>query len=361
MQKILFYMNSIHYGGAERVIVNLANEFSNRSYEVIFVTSFKVNDEYLLNDKVKRLILEKNNFQQSFMRRNITRTIKLRDICKRENPNIVISFMAEPNFRSIIATMFLKIKTLISVRNDPNKEYPNVLFKFMAKILYLFVSGCVFQTEDAKKWFPKKVQRKSQIILNHVEQKFYEINYNGKRKNIITVGRLEPQKNHKLLIESFAKIANDFPNENLVIYGDGSQRQILKELTKTLGIENRVIFMGTSKNIQEKIKDAKLFVLTSKYEGLPNAIMEAMTLGIPVISTDCPCGGPRILIHNNKDGILVKIDNIEEVSNVMRKVLSNPDFANYLSYNAKIRAKEFEPNKVFKIWENYVDRIVSNK
>lgn len=360
MKKILFYINTIHYGGAERVMVNLANKFSNQGYEVVLVTSFYAKEEYILNNKVKRLSLEDKDLKQSFIKKNFSRTFKLRKICKGEKPDIVISFMAEANFRAIVATMFLNIKTLISVRNDPNKEYPNMLYKVMAKILYPLASGCVFQTEDAKKWFPKRIQKKSKIILNHVDEKFYKVKFEGEKKDIITVGRLEPQKNHKLLIEAFSQIADEFPNENLIIYGDGSQKQNLKELTKKLGIEERVVFMGTCIDIQEKIKNAKLFVLSSNYEGLPNVVMEAMTLGIPVISTDCPCGGPRMLIENDKNGVLVSVDNVDEMSDAIRSVLGNLTFADSLSYNAKITSKKFEPNKVFKVWKNYVDEIISS-
>lgn len=358
MEKILFYINSIHYGGAERVMTNLANMFSAEGYEVILVTSFFDKNEYSLNNKIKRLSLENKNYKQFFIRKNISRTYKLRKICKSERPDIVVSFMAEPNFRAILATRFLGIRTLISVRNDPNKEYSSIIYKLLAKLLYPLASGCVFQTEEAKKWFPAIVQRRSKIILNHVDEKFYEINYVGKRKNIVSVGRLEAQKNHKLLIEAFAKIADDFPTENLIIYGEGSEKQMLQDLTKNLGIKDRVFFMGLSDNIQEDIKDAKLFILASNYEGLPNVIMEAMTLGIPVISTDCPCGGPRQLIDNNVNGILVSVGNIEEMSNAMRNVLNCPSFAEYLGTNAKLSSIEFEPYKVFKVWEKYIQSIV---
>lgn len=359
MKKILFYMNSIHFGGAERVIVNLANKFSDGNYEVIFVTSFKCNEEYTLKNKVKRLILEDIGLEQSFIKKNFFRTIKLRKICKIEKPDILVSFMAEPNFRAIVATMFLGIRTLISVRNDPNKEYPNKLFRLIAKILYPLASGCVFQTEDAQKWFSKEIQKKSKIILNHVDEKFYKVDFKGERRNVVAVGRMEPQKNHKLLIEAFAKIANSFPDENLIIYGDGSQRRKLNELSKELDMEDRIIFMGESKEIQEKIKNAKVFILSSDYEGLPNVVMEAMTLGLAVISTDCPCGGPRMLIDNNKNGLLVKIEDSNEMSNAMYKVLSNPTLAYKLGCNAKISASEFEPNKIFKNWENYIYEITS--
>lgn len=358
MKKILFYMNSIHFGGAERVIVNLANKFSEKNYEVVFVTSFISNEEYTLNSKVRRFVLENKVLEQSFLKRNFFRTMKLRSLCKREKPDIVISFMAEPNFRAILATRFLRIKTLISIRNDPNKEYPTKLFRLVAKVLYPLASGCVFQTEDAKKWFDRRIQKKSKIILNHVDEKFYNVNFTGERKDIVTVGRLEKQKNHKLLIEAFAKTASIFPNENLIIYGEGSLKKELVELSKKLNIEDKVIFKGETKEIHEKIKDAKIFVLSSDYEGLPNVVMEAMTLGVPVISTDCPCGGPRMLLDNNKNGILVKVSDVEEIASSIVRILRDSSFAELLGANAKKVAKEFEPNKIFEKWEKYIREII---
>jgi glycosyltransferase involved in cell wall biosynthesis len=200
MKRILFYINVLSFGGAERVIVNLANRFSNLGYEVIFVTSFKVESEYELDKRVKRINLEEKEINESFIMRNINRTLKLRKVCKETNPNIAISFMAEPNFRTIMATRFLKIKTLISVRNDPEREYPSFKHKLLAKTLYQLADGCVFQTEDAKSWFPNRVKNKSRVILNHVENKFYQVDSKDKRENIVAVGRLEEQKNHSLLI-----------------------------------------------------------------------------------------------------------------------------------------------------------------
>lgn len=359
MKKFLFYINAIHHGGAERVIVNLANKFSSKNYEVVLVTSFYDKEEYTLNSKVKRLSLEDKEINASFFKRNFNRTLKLREICKSEKPDIVVSFMAEANFRSIIATMFLGIKTLISVRNDPNKEYPNVLFRFMAKILYPFASGCVFQTEDAKRWFSKKVQRKSKIIMNQVDDEFYQINYNGERKNIVAVGRLEPQKNHKLLIKAFSMIANDFPEEKLIIYGGGSLYNELVKYVDGLGLTARVIFKGPTLNIQNKIYNSKLFILSSNYEGLPNVIMEAMALGVPIISTDCPCGGPRMLIENNKSGVLVKPNDVQDLAYAMKLILSDTCLADYLSKNAKKASKKFESNNVYNTWESYILQITS--
>jgi|LSQX01.2.fsa_nt_gb glycosyltransferase involved in cell wall biosynthesis len=354
MTKILFYINTIAPGGAERVMVNLANMFSNTGYEVVFVTSYYDSNEYQLSKYIKRLSLESERTKQSFLKKNISRICKLRKICKIERPNIVISFLPEPNFRAIIATMFLGIKTIISVRNDPNREYSSIIYKCLAKILYPLASGVVFQTEEAKNWFSKRIRRKSKIILNPVNEKFFKVNFSGKRNNVVTVGRLESQKNHQLLIKAFARVSEEFRDECLLIYGEGSQKRALHELIKSLNLEDRVVFKGISKNLEEEIKDAKVFVLSSDYEGLPNAVMEAMVLGLPVISTDCPCGGPRLLIDHNKSGILVRPNDVEAMAKAIYNVLSNPFFAEQLGMKAKNRAKNFAPDKVFEEWEEYI-------
>lgn len=354
MKKLLFYINAIHHGGAERVMVNLANEFSRKGYKVILVTSFRDKEEYTLDKTVCRESLEGTELVQSSLKKNISRTAKLRKICERERPDVVVSFMAEANFRAILATRLLGIRTVISVRNDPRREYPDFAYKAAAKILYPMASGYVFQTEDAKNHFSRSIRGKSKIILNHVDEKFYKTNYEGERKDIVTVGRLEKQKNHKLLMDSFAKISGDFPEDNLVIYGDGSLRKSLAEYAAALGLGKRIIFKGAAMGIQDKIKDAKLFVLSSDYEGLPNAVMEAMTLGIPAVSTDCPCGGPRLLINCGENGVLVPVGDADKMAEAMKSILADREFAGKLSRNAKKKSIDFAPEEVFREWEHYL-------
>ena len=215
-----------------------------------------------------------------------------------------------------------------------------------------------FQTEDARKYFPKSIQAKSTIILNPIEDKFYrEI---PRRKERYCIGwAFGATKNQELLIEAFSKIADDFPSVNLKIYGQGSKLIDLKKLSLDLGLKGRVIFMGTRDNIQEEIKDAKLFVLSSDYEGLPNALMEAMALGIPVVSTDCPCGGPKMLIEDGLNGLLLKTKDLEGLSMAMRKVLKDHNLATTLSKNASLRAREFQSKKIFQEWEAYLLTLIN--
>ena len=152
MEKIFFYINAIHDGGAERVMVNLAKYFSENRYNTTLVTSFRDTWEYPLAPTVGRLTLEEQEVKQSRLMRNLSRISKLRKICKEEKPDILISFMEEPNFRAILATRGLPVKTLVSVRNDPNKEYAGKLGAFVGKVLLPMADGCVFQTKEAQEW-----------------------------------------------------------------------------------------------------------------------------------------------------------------------------------------------------------------
>lgn len=356
--KIMFYINSIRYGGAERVISNLATVLSERENECIVVTSFQDENEYLLGDKVRRISLFKEKLRCSFLKRNLMLINSLRNCLKEETPDILISFMAEPNFRAIIASLGLKNKTLISIRNDPNKEYPNVYTRIFSKVLFCVSDGIVFQTEESKKWFPKAIQKKSKIILNQVDQDCFNIIYNGERRDIVTAGRLVPQKNHKMLINAFASISNQV-KDNLIIYGEGELRNELETLITNLHMEDRILLPGLISNVPDTIKSAKLFVLSSDYEGMPNSLMEAMALGLPCISTDCPCGGPRELFGEALSEQLVPVGKESELANAILKVLHGPK--NELEVKFRERSQLFFPERVYMDWENYIQTVVNGR
>jgi len=355
--KLLFYINSIHEGGAERVIVNLCNYFCNAN-DVVLVTSFKDKWEYSLDNKVKRHNLADSPIK-GFIKRNAILIISLRKIIKKENPDCVISFMGEPNLRVGFAKVGLDTKWICSVRNDPSKEYKGLLKRFLAKNILSKCDGCVFQTNDAMKWFQRKLQSKSKVIMNAVTEDFFK-NYEYVPSNkIATCGRLVSQKNHKLLIKAFSLISKDI-NEDLFIYGDGNLKNDLINYSEECGVRERVHFEGQVKEVFDAIRDAKIFVLSSDFEGMPNALLEAMTMGIPCISTDCPCGGPKQIIANWINGVLVPVNEPDKMSKAIFKLLSDSLIRETLRNNAKsYAASNFNPDAVFKEWQTFIDKIVS--
>ena len=284
----------------------------------------------------------------------------LRSYIKNEAPDVVISFMGMANKRMLIATRRLNVAKIVSVRNDPNKEYGSTLLhKLIARYLFNKADCVVLQTTDAARYFGKKIRSKSNIILNPISDRFYKKSYDPNDKNIISVGRLEPQKNYKLLIEAFAIIAEDFPNHNLIIYGEGYQKDELARDIYRHNLEGRVFLPGNQNNVEDVLSKAKLFVLSSDYEGLPNALMEAMAVGVPVISTDCPCGGPKELTQGGKTGLLTDCGNSELLAEKIRNVLNmTTDQLLELSDKEKTRASEFSLDVIMKQWETCIENSI---
>ena len=357
MKKIILYIDNMNRGGAQRVMSNLADYFAGKGEKVILVNDYPADGKrstYEISNPVERVYL-RNSYTKDPIANSLGRATKLRSLIKREAPDVVLSFLGGPNIRMLVAAVGLKVKKIVSVRNDPNKEYgTNPLKKAFVRKLFARADGCVFQTEDAAQYFSPKARAKSVIIYNPVAESFLGVNRAEDSKNIITVGRMSPQKNHLLLINAFAEIADEFPDERLIIYGDGPLREVLKKRVKELRLEERVLMPGNILNVEEALSKAKAFVLSSDYEGMPNALMEAMAAGVPCISTDCPCGGPRMLIQNEVQGMLVPCRAKEALANALRKVISDIEYQRMASKAAKKRAADFMPDKVFEQWNEFL-------
>lgn len=355
--KIFFYINTISSGGAERVLTNLATEMSVRGHECTLVTSFPCAWEYSYGEDVRRISLNLNKIK-GYLKRNVVLTYRLRKLLQLERPDILVSFMAEPNFRSTIAKLGTGVKSIFSVRSSPNLEYGSRLTSMLGKTLLRLGDAAVFQTDDAKNWFPKMIQRKSIIIYNPIGEVFYNTNLSERRSGIVTVGRIDKFKNHKLLIESFAKIANQV-SDDLIIYGSGDVAS-LEMYAESLGVGQRVHLPGQISDVPIFIKNARLFVLSSNVEGMPNALMEAMAIGLPCISTDCPCGGPRMLFPKSIDKFLTPVGDSNTLSERMLTVLTDIEQESFLAQECKKASFEFEPCKVFDKWEYLFKNVLAS-
>lgn len=355
MKKILFYIDSMQKGGANRVMANLVDYFTKKGFYVILVNDIVADrdiQEYEVNTSAKRIIL--NISGSNTIISNFKRIRKLRKIIHEEKPDSVLSFMGPPNIRMLLASIFMSCRKIVSVRNDPNREYgKNIIKKIFTNFIFLLADGCVFQTEDASKYFFSRIKAKSTIIVNPVNEIFFNTSSSETRKNVITVGRLFPQKNHKLLIRAFALISEKFLDEKLIIFGEGPLKSELKEYASDLGIEDRVFFPGSITNVNVELSKAKVFVLSSDYEGLPNALMEAMACGTAVVATDCPSGGPKYLLKESNAGILVSCNNVDEMAEAINVMMSEEKNSFYRN-QAKKKSIEFLPQTVFEQWEKYL-------
>ena len=356
-KKLMFYINTLGTGGAERVMSQLANHFFRAGYEVHLVTSFPVDGEYPADEGVRRYSLEEQELSQSRLMRNISRIAKLRKLCKQIKPNVLISFMQEPNFRAILAATGLPVKTVVSVRNDPNREYGGKVGRFVGKHIMPRADGCVFQTAQAQVWFSEKLQKRSAIILNEVSESFFKVERTG-AQHVVSLGRLSAQKNHAMLIRAFGRIADKHPDQNLLIYGKGDYAEMLEQMIGELGLQERVKLMGVTNQVHEVHSNAGVFVLSSDYEGMPNALMEAMAVGVPSISTDCPCGGPEMLIRDGENGMLVPVGDEDAMAAALDKLLSDPQLAHRMGEQARIDAQRYTPEKIFREWKAFIDQYI---
>ena len=360
--RIMFCLGSMTKGGAERVVANLANDFARQNDIAIVVTPPDASS-YELNKKITFKTLDSfEDKKKNVLLRTIRRIKKLKIIIKDFNPNIIVSLLPEPSFRVMLATFFHRRKVIISVRNDPKVEYNNTLKKLLVKILYERADGFIFQTADAQKFFSNKVQKKSVIIPNPIADEFIGKPFNGPRNNhIVTVGRLTSQKNHVLLINTFSEVVQRYPSYELHIYGDGELKEELMKLSQKLNLANKIFFEGNVDNIKNYIYKAKMFVLSSDYEGMPNALMEAMALGIPSISTDCPCGGSAFLMKNKENGILVPVNNLASLKDAMIKIIEDEDYAKKISLNANKIGSELNTKIINRQWIDYITKVLKEK
>lgn len=359
--KILLYTNILSDGGAERVMANLANCFAGKGHTVIQVATYVTPNEYPLAANVKRLNLETAPGGGNAVTRNIRRISALRRIIRTEDPDVVIGFMREANFRVILASLGLRAKTIVSVRNTPAIAYEGCAGKLIARWLLPIADGCVFQTKDAREFFPPRLQQKSAVIPNAVRESFFSTQRLPERHRIAALGRLTQQKNYPMLIQAFSKVTETLPDAVLQIYGEGELSREIDGLISQMGLQDKVKLMGRTNDVQKVHETADLFVLSSDYEGMPNSLMEAMAAGVPVISTDCPCGGPKTLIENGKSGLLVPVGDADVMADAILRVLSDDALKAKLAAGAKEGARKFAPEIINDQWEDYLKDVAAGK
>ena len=358
--KVAFYIGSLHKGGAERVFVNLAEYFLNQDYHVLMVTQYKKEDEYELVCGIDRVISDITPQETTDSRIvNFWRRLeKLHRIWKQEKPDLVLSCTGKNNFMTIVSTMFTRTKPVVSVVGEAKEEYPGKLMRMLANLLFPHAAGVVLQTERSRSFFSKRVGKTAVILPNSLNPLFIRPTFQGEReKRIVSVGRLDANKNHEMMIRAFAKLASKYPEYTLTIYGDGELRNHLEKLIDSLELSDRIFLPGVILNVAEEIEKASLFLLTSYSEGVSNALIEAMALGLPVIATDVPSGGTVELIEHAKNGWIIPAGDEAALVNAMEKLLSDRELAESLGEQACKLQERFAPERVNKQWQNYFEKL----
>lgn len=280
----------------------------------------------------------------------------------KENADVVLTMPEEIGIYVIPSMFFTHIPVVVSERNNPWVMPNKKITRILRKVYYPFVSGLIFQTKGAASFFSKRIQEKGIILSNPLDISRLPEPYRGERRKIIVgAGRLERQKNFSLLIEAFSDFYKKNKEYELHIFGDGSMKQELIDLSEKVLPNGAVKFLGNNPDLLNTIKDCSVFVLSSDYEGVPNVLIEAMSIGMPVISTDCAPGGARELIVNNENGLLIETNNRTQMTLAMDELVNNEVLMKKCSQNASKIKADLASDIVASKWLSYLKHIAGKK
>lgn len=346
MKKITFICPNLKSGaGIERITSILINQFVASGCEVQLILLWENLVEFSLPDTVDVTFM---GFDSSKKISYACRHIK--ELIKSIQGDIIYSLMNPASDIAILAGLLSRKKVIVAERNDP-KSFPfRKINRVIRNISYNFAHRIVFQTEDQKNYFSPIVQKKGVIIRNPIRENMPKP-FRGKRNHhIVASGRLDTQKNLPLLFESYSRIAEEYQDYDLYLYGKGTREQELCELAQQMGLSERIHFEGFKKNIDEIIRDSAMYVSSSDYEGICNSMIEAMSMGIPTICTDCPIGGARAMITDGINGLLVPVRDSEKLYKAMKTFIDRPEYAARLGAKAEEIRNMYPVEKIAKEW-----------
>lgn len=357
--KVTFVIGSLSSGGAERVLVLLTDAFSKKGFHVSVVTlNGAESDFYPLSPGVHRVALGISTGVQTLFG-----FLKLRRALLSTQPDVIVSFIDRMNMLTLSATLGSDIPVVVSERIDPNAHRIGWFWTTLRWQTYSRARRIVVQTRGALSYFLPKFQATACVIPNPVvppppDQELPE--RLPAKPFLIAMGRFSEQKRFDLLLHAFAGLCRDYPDWKLVIIGDGPLRRKWGAVRDALGLSDRVLLPGRVKNPSLWLKQADLFVLSSYFEGFPNALCEAMACGLPVISTDCP-SGPREIIREGLDGVLVPNQDGAALSKAMARLMSDREERVRLGSRSGEVVDRFGVEKVATLWEAMLIEILEEK
>lgn len=338
--KIVFVVPNMIGGGTERIVSILANEYVQRGIDTAILIFAGDKVEYELDSRVE--IVKIGGPSNGSIGVRLKRIKAMRKYYRQNRDCVIFAFSVMGAVFSYISTAGSRHPMLVSERNNP-EEYDH---KWLRDFFYRRTDRVILQTKDVLQCFDEIIQKKAVVIPNPIDPDLPPV-FEGKRvKKITAVGRLEEQKNHRLLIEAFYEFQKEFPEYTLELYGRGSLENDLKKLVKTLEMEEKVHFNGFCANAREEISDSMIYVLPSRYEGISNSMIEALAMGIPVIATDCPVGGTRMCIRDGENGIMIPVDDKRALYVSMKKIASDEQFALSISKNGAKLREQFSIGKI---------------
>lgn len=357
----LLVCSSLGAGGAERVISTLANAWAAEGIEVTLTTFGTLEDDfYPLDHRVERVgldLLRASRTRTEVLTANWKRVRALRSMIQSRKPQVVISFMDKTNVLVLLATRGLGVPVVVSERIDP-RHYPIAKgWDFLRRITYRWAASLVVQTNSVASWARDTLgQKKVRVIPNPVIPP--PAGRPLSRSNrIVAMGRLDRQKGFDLLIKAFAGIAARHSAWSVHIYGDGPERESLKELIAAEKMELRVRLEGRTNRPQDVLCAAEVFVLSSRFEGMPNVLLEAMSCGVACISFDCP-SGPGEIIEQGRSGLLVPPEDVLSLAGAMDNLLTDPQMRSELGKAAADAMSRYSVGAVLQQWNVLLKEVV---
>lgn len=349
--KLTFVTATLTSGGSERVMSIVANKMQERGYEVEIIC---LNDQivfYPINDGIKITHVEVESGTKSLPKK----LWWFRKYIQKTQPDVVIAFMVSVYTVTLLALMGIDIPVISSVRNDP--AYSNLRKKITRKLLLPRSAHVVVQTQQIKKFFNKSIQNMTTVIYNPVNEKVFKLQPSKKENRIISVGRLYPQKDQKTMIEAFAKMSEHHPDWKLVIFGEGPERDSLEKMIKDpkSKIQDKVFLPGRSENIIDELNKSKIFCLSSIYEGMSNALVEAICVGLPIVTTKV--SGTEELIKDGENGFIVNIGDKDSMAKALTKIIEDENLQNQFAEKNKAQAIKFETNTIVNQWEEVILKV----
>lgn len=349
MKKLMFVTASISRGGAERVISILSDFYVKKGWDVSILVLFKRLEGYSINPSVR--IIDRTSSRPSRLR--FFECIRLaRKVVKEEKPDVILSFLVSICLIMGFACIGLKTRLICCERNDPAKTGRSLLYRKIINVIYAKCSKTVLQTKRAFDFFPEKVQKNSVIIPNPVK---VDVKCTSENNRFVALGRLSRQKNHALLIDAFKLVHDKHPDWTLDIYGDGNLETEIKSKIKNLSLQESVHLMGNKEDVHKEISDASCFVLSSDYEGLSNALIEAMQMGMCCVSTNC--AGSDDAIENGVNGLLVPCKDLSALAQAMMFVVENPEQRKNMAANAMKTSVAYSVDNVIDRWKEVIENL----
>lgn len=328
--RIVFIIPNLGSGGAERVASVLCNDWAAQGHDVTLLTFEQEGAEpfFPLDPRIALRPLaaaERSRGLAAMLSKNRARIARLRASIGDLRPDVAVAFMTEANVLALAASRGMKLPVVISERNQPDRPGLGTVHKIARRVTYPLASAIVVQTEAIADWVESRFKVPVHVIPNPVPR----VSGSGERPpggppTIVSVGRLSKQKGLDLLIESFAALADKHADWRVVIYGEGPERAALAELAAVKGLAQRISFPGVTKDVPGVLRQASLFVLPSRYEGYPNALVEALACGLPIVATDCP-GATAEILKDGLHGLLVPAGDVPALARALDTMMSSPE------------------------------------